>query len=60
MIAISTWIDSLVLKAFNEFVKRNSQECSEERSDPVDPVVSVEVAIDDIRAERSRWIQRAA
>jgi hypothetical protein len=58
-IAICTWIGCLVLESLDQLVEGNCENGTEQRSNPVDPVISVESAEDNVRTKGASWIERA-
>jgi hypothetical protein len=58
-IAICTWIGCLVLESLDQLVEGNCENGAEQRSNPVDPVISVESAEDNVRTKGASWIERA-
>lgn len=58
LIEVLAWVRCLVLEHLDKAVKPDRQERTEEWSNPVHPVVAIEVMKDNIWAEGTRRVQR--
>lgn len=56
-IVVLTGIDGGVLEHLEEGEEAACEETSQQRTDPVDPVIPGETAVDDVRTERSRRVE---
>jgi hypothetical protein len=59
-VAVSIGNGRLVLEPLDQAVEDGGDDCTEKRSDPVDPVVDIEVSQHDIRTKRPSRIQRSS
>ena len=59
-VTVSIWDGRLVLECFDQTVEDDSEDCTEKRSDPVDPVVAIEASQHDVRTKRPSRIQRSS
>jgi hypothetical protein len=59
-IAISIRVSSLILKPLDETIEDDSKNGTQKRSDPVDPVIAVEVSQHDVGTKRSSGVQRCS
>jgi hypothetical protein len=58
-VAVSIGDGRLVLEPLDQTVEDGGEDCTEKRSDPVDPVVDIEVSQHDVRTKRPGGVQRA-
>jgi hypothetical protein len=57
-IPICTGVGGRVLESLDQLVEGDGEEGAEQRSNPIDPMVPVECAEDNVRTERASWIER--
>jgi hypothetical protein len=60
LVTVLPRVGSLVFEGLDELVESGSKCGTKDRPKPVDPVVGTESAVDDCRAERTRWIEGTA
>jgi hypothetical protein len=58
-IPICTGIGGRVLESLDQLVEGDGKEGAEQRPNPVDPMVPVECAENNVRTKRASWIERA-
>lgn len=59
-ITISPRLSCFVLKHLEKTVEQHCEECTEQRSHPVDPMIAVEAFASNVWTERTGWIERCA
>jgi hypothetical protein len=60
LVSVCTWICRFVFEHLDEAVKQNRNDCTKSRSDPVYPMVVIELADNNVRTEGTSWVERAA
>jgi hypothetical protein len=60
LVTVLTGIGGLIFEGLDELIESGSKSGTKDRPEPVDPVVATEGAVDDCRAERTRWIEGTA
>lgn len=59
-IVVCTWVDIVIPEGLQQFVEPASQESAEGWAQPIDPVVSGEMVVDDSRTYRAGRVETAA
>jgi hypothetical protein len=59
-VTVGIWNGRLVLKSLDQTIEDGSEDRTEKRSDPVDPVVAVKVSQHNVRTKRPSRIQRSS
>jgi len=57
---VLAWVDLFVIEELDEAVEAGGHEGTDERSDPVDPVVTHELSGSDSRSETASWVEGTA
>jgi hypothetical protein len=59
-ITVGIRIGCLVLQSFDEAIEYDGENCSEQWTKPVNPMVAIKGVQDNVRTKRAGWIERPA